>query len=127
MRDDDVLIQNIDVVDKCLSDHYVITFNINMSKPKAIKRYIKSRDLKKINYNDFSSDVKSTLPPSPILMTSTYSPLNSTDVYLILSTNMLLSNLVPSAVVDLLHGRTSLSSKPNKNGVEPSGSGEKPA
>ena len=47
VREDDELIQNIDVVDKCLSDHYVITFNINMAKPKAIKRHIKSRDLKK--------------------------------------------------------------------------------
>ena len=65
VRDDDVLINNIDVVDKCLSDHYVITFNINMSKPKAIKRHIKSRDFKNINHDAFSSDVKSTcLPPS---------------------------------------------------------------
>ena len=64
VRDDDELIQNIDVIDKCLSDHYVITFNVIMSKPKAIKRHIRSRDLKNMNHNDFSSDVKSTLPLS---------------------------------------------------------------
>ena len=28
VRDDDELIQNIDVIDKCLSDHYVINFSV---------------------------------------------------------------------------------------------------
>ena len=37
VRDDDELVCNIDVVDKCLSDHYVISFNINMAKTKVIK------------------------------------------------------------------------------------------
>ena len=29
VRDDDDLVQNIEVSDKCLSDHYVVSFNIN--------------------------------------------------------------------------------------------------
>ena len=36
VRDDDILVQNIDVSDKCLSDHYVISFTVNGSKPLAI-------------------------------------------------------------------------------------------
>ena len=63
VREDDNLVQNLEVSDKCLSDHFVISFNINISKPPSIKRSVASRDLKRLNKNSLSSDIASLALP----------------------------------------------------------------
>ena len=56
-KENDNTIHNVDVVDKCISDHYVITFHMNVSKPKPLKKLVTSRDIKNINEGTFSSEI----------------------------------------------------------------------
>ena len=44
-REDDCNIHNVEVLDKCISDHSVITFHLNISKPQVVKKQITSRNL----------------------------------------------------------------------------------
>ena len=61
IRNDDKSISNLQVTDKCISDHFVITLNFNMSKPKPTKNVIQSRNIKAIDMNVFKSNLSQSL------------------------------------------------------------------
>ena len=62
IRDGDNTLHDIEVVDKCISDHFVITFCVNTLKPKSAKRQVISRNVRSIDSELFSTDIKSALP-----------------------------------------------------------------
>lgn len=59
IRDDDSCISNLEVLDKALSDHCVISFDIFTEKPEHQKRSIKTRNLKNLDQTDWSNHFKS--------------------------------------------------------------------
>ena len=54
---EDISIQDIEVVDKLLSDHFVMSFSFNLRKPARATRNVSSRDIRRINLNAFKADV----------------------------------------------------------------------
>ena len=56
-REDENCINSIEVADMDISDHYCITFNINIHKPCLKKKTIQFRQLHKINKDIFSRDI----------------------------------------------------------------------
>ena len=61
VRDYDHLVQDISVLDTAFSDHNVISFIIDTTKPKPRKKVITLRNLKSLNHEIFSSRVKNDL------------------------------------------------------------------
>lgn len=60
VRDDHTtLIQNLSVTDTLISDHFPVTFNIDVQKPSPRKRTVTSRDTKRIDINQFKKDILS--------------------------------------------------------------------
>ena len=55
------MMRNMQVIDKCLSDHYVISFDLNIRKPGKQKRVLSTRSTD-IDHVRFSSDIKELLP-----------------------------------------------------------------
>ncbi|RUS91193.1 hypothetical protein EGW08_000999 [Elysia chlorotica] len=49
------------VNDICLSDHYIISFGVNIDKPPLIKKCFFTRDIKSIDINKFKETVSSIL------------------------------------------------------------------
>ena len=45
------------MVDHAISDHLVISFSLNMTKPPRQKKDIVCRKIKRINFNSFNSDI----------------------------------------------------------------------
>ena len=54
---EDISIQDIEVVDKLLSDHFVMSFSFSLRKPARETRDVSSRDIRRINLNAFKADV----------------------------------------------------------------------
>ena len=54
---EDISIQDIEVVDKLLSDHFVMSFSFNLRKPARATSNVSSRDIRRINLNAFKADV----------------------------------------------------------------------
>ena len=54
---EDISIQDIEVVDKLLSDHFLMSFSFNLRKPARATRNVSSRDIRRINLNAFKADV----------------------------------------------------------------------
>ena len=57
---------NFSVDDVCLSDHFMISFEVPISKPKTEKIHITSRNLKKIDLELFKTSLKSSLNESVV-------------------------------------------------------------
>ena len=59
VRDDleDAFLIDLCVVDHAISDHLVIHFSLNMTKPPRQKKDIVWRKIKRINFNSFNSDI----------------------------------------------------------------------
>ena len=55
------LIRNLSVEDKCLSDHFVITFEMDRPKPRPPKRTISTRKID-IDQKTFAADIQNTIP-----------------------------------------------------------------
>lgn len=51
-------IGNLSVLDKAISDHSVITFNLKMQKPEPVKRTITCRNLKAIDEGSLAHDIE---------------------------------------------------------------------
>ena len=49
---------NVNVLDKALSDHFVVTFDLNLKKPDSKVRKVKCRNIKAIDFNLFQKDLK---------------------------------------------------------------------
>ncbi|RUS82105.1 hypothetical protein EGW08_010117 [Elysia chlorotica] len=49
------------VNDICLSDHYIISFGVNIDKPPLIKKCFFTRDIKSVDINKFKETVSSIL------------------------------------------------------------------
>ena len=60
ITDENEKIHNLEVVNKCISDHYVITFSINIHKPKP-KRLVMSRRTI-IDHTKFEEDIVNSIP-----------------------------------------------------------------
>ena len=54
---EDISIQDIEVVDKLLSDHFVMSFSFNLRKPACVTLDVSSRNIRRINLNSFKADV----------------------------------------------------------------------
>ena len=54
---EDISIQDIEVVDKLLSDHFVMSFSFNLRKPARATRDVSSRDIRRVSLNAFNADV----------------------------------------------------------------------
>ena len=54
---EDISIQDIEVVDKLLSYHFVMSFSFNLRKPARATRDVSSRDIRRISLNAFKADV----------------------------------------------------------------------
>ena len=57
MKNISFTIQDIEVADKLLSDHFVMSFSFNLRKPARATRDVSSRDIRRINLNAFKADV----------------------------------------------------------------------
>ena len=59
VRDDleDAFLTDLCVVDHAISDHLVISFSLNMTKPPRPMKDIVCRKIKRINFNSFNSDI----------------------------------------------------------------------
>ena len=63
ISDNNSTVNNIQVADKLISDHYVITFEMDIKKPQDSKsRTITSRNIRAINENDFKRDLELVVP-----------------------------------------------------------------
>ncbi|GFR76999.1 hypothetical protein ElyMa_005813900 [Elysia marginata] len=58
LREDDTSIYDIQVADKALSDHFVITFTIAIDRPKVEKKTVTSRNIKQLDHEELSNEVK---------------------------------------------------------------------
>ena len=54
---EDISIQDIEGVEKLLSDHFVMLFSFNLRKPARATGNVSSRDIRRINLNAFKADV----------------------------------------------------------------------
>lgn len=66
----DLVISPPDIVKQCsvgelLSDHFSITFKINVKGQNSVKQYMKYRNMKKINIGNFRRDIKECLEFTP--------------------------------------------------------------
>ncbi|GFR68856.1 hypothetical protein ElyMa_000287700 [Elysia marginata] len=51
-------IYGIQVADKALSDHFMITFTIAIDRPKVGKKTVTSRNIKQLDHEELSNDLK---------------------------------------------------------------------
>ena len=54
---EDAFLTDMCVVGHAISDHLVISFSLNMTKPPRQKKVIVCRKIKRINFNSFNSDI----------------------------------------------------------------------
>ena len=52
---------DINIDDNCLSDHFLISFEVDIRKPGPVKHRVKTRNIKNINLDAFKQDVSSSL------------------------------------------------------------------
>ena len=57
VRDDSVIIDSLDVVDKALSDHRTVFCSLSLRKPGRVKQQVTSRNLRRIDPARFQTDV----------------------------------------------------------------------
>ena len=57
-RSDEKFVSNIDVIDPSISDHSAVNCKLLLAKPPPIRKHVSFRDLKKINFNLFRTDIK---------------------------------------------------------------------
>ena len=58
------LVVDLNVHDRCLSDHFLISFNLPLSKPRQLRKSVISRNLRAIDIATFRSDVAAMLSRS---------------------------------------------------------------
>ena len=54
---ENTVISTVTVLDKSISDHYMIIVDLCVPKPKLEKRHVTSRNMKQLNTNNFMNDV----------------------------------------------------------------------
>ncbi|GFS00750.1 ATP-dependent DNA helicase [Elysia marginata] len=54
-------IRDLCIEDKCISDHFVVSFLLKLSVPPGVKQKVKSRHLKSIDMDIFTSDIDTSL------------------------------------------------------------------
>ena len=57
-RSDEKFVSNIDVIDPSISNHSAVNCKLLLAKPPPIRKHVSFRDLKKINFNLFRTDIK---------------------------------------------------------------------
>ena len=57
-RCDDKFVSNIDVIDPSISNHSAVNCKLLLAKPPPIRKHVSFRDMKKINFNLFRTDLK---------------------------------------------------------------------
>ena len=57
VRDDSVIIDSLDVVDKALSDHRTVFCSLSLRKPGRVKQQVTSRNLRRKDPTRFQTDV----------------------------------------------------------------------
>ncbi|GFR91729.1 ATP-dependent DNA helicase [Elysia marginata] len=58
-------LHDIEIKDVCLSDHFIISFVTNVSKPKCDEQSVTSRNVSQINPIDFKNKLSSILSKDP--------------------------------------------------------------
>jgi len=57
MKENSNIVNNVVAIDKAISDHFVVTFDVHVRKPPQQKRVISSRNLKTIDHDSFRQDL----------------------------------------------------------------------
>ena len=74
---DSSFFSNLKIADMAISDHFTVSFNLNIPKPPVVKKTILSRNIKKIIKSDFCADLEMCntvlCHMSPNAMTEAYS------------------------------------------------------
>ena len=65
VHENDETIQRIQVMDKAISDHFVVLFDTNIAKPKTVKRTVTSRNLKSVDMKVLKLDIESSFATVP--------------------------------------------------------------
>ncbi|GFR98565.1 hypothetical protein ElyMa_006353300, partial [Elysia marginata] len=58
LREDDTSIYGIQVADKAFSEQFVTTFTIAIDRPKVEKKTVTSRNIKQLDHEELSNDLK---------------------------------------------------------------------
>ena len=59
-RKNEVCINSVEVTDMGISDHFGISFHIDIPKPHVMRKTVNYRELNKINKDDFRSDIRNS-------------------------------------------------------------------
>ncbi|GFS07777.1 hypothetical protein ElyMa_001258200 [Elysia marginata] len=64
-RDEPLKVKNMNISDKALSDHFVITFSLDLPKPSQKRRTRTTRDMRLIDKQNFKEMLSAKLSSSP--------------------------------------------------------------
>ena len=68
-------VSDIEVVDKCLSDHCIVSCDIDFERPRPVKHRVLTRNVKEVNVTNFRNDILSSFSCDP---PSSFEDLNAT-------------------------------------------------